>query len=207
MSESVLTVITVVACLAAVAAIVVGLAIARARRRAAPATGPAPADPFRDADADALRGDPRLLKPGDIVETRGRSYAVRGSLRLTEGSWGWAEHLLDDAGGHKVWLSVEEDSDLELVLWTEVPTATVLPDRETVDFDGRRYTREESGHARFTGVGTTGLDPAGVVEYHDYAAPDGPRLSFERYGDSARWEVGRGERLDRAEVLIYPQAG
>jgi Domain of unknown function (DUF4178) len=206
-------VVAAVACLAAAAVAAAGfVAMRRARSAGAPAAGtPArqatAADPFRGTDEDALRGDPRALKPGDIAEVRGRSYAVRGSLRFTEGSWGWNEHLLDDADGHKVWLSVEEDPDLEIVLWTAVPTATVRPGPPTVDFDGRRYSSEESGRARFTGVGTTGLEPAGMMRYHDYAAPDGALLSFESYGDSDRWEVGRGEPLHRSELRIYPQAG
>jgi hypothetical protein len=203
-SDWVLVAVTGAACLAAVIAVAVAVAVVRAGRRQAPRPA-APADPFRDTDADALRGDPRTLMPGDLAEIRGRTYAVRGSLRLAEGSWSWMEHLLDNPDGHRLWLSVEEDPDLELVLWTEVPSATVRPGPPTVDFDGRRYTREESGRARFTGVGTTGLDPAGAVEYHDYTAPDGALLSFERFGDANRWEVARGERLDRAQLLIYPQ--
>ncbi|BCB77597.1 hypothetical protein GCM10022251_63140 [Phytohabitans flavus] len=198
-------------CLAVVAGVVVAVvAVSRSRRRreaAAPAPAAASVDPFQTGDTDALRGDPRVLKPGDIVEIRTRSYAVRGSLRFTEGDWGWAEHLLDDADGTKVWMSVEEDPDLELVLWHEVPSATVTPGAPTVDFDGRRYTRDEGGRARYTGTGTTGLNPTGTVRYEDYAAPDGALLSFESYGDSGKWEVGRGEKLHRAEVLIYPQGG
>lgn len=212
MSSSTAIVIAVIACVVAVIAVVVAVVAVRSRR---PAPAPAgwsgsatrQADPFNTADVDALRGDPRTLKPGDIADIRGRSYAVRGTLRFTEGDWGWAEHLLDDAGGHKVWLSVEENPDLELVLWTEVPSATVRPTGRTVDFDGRVYTRDESGEAQYTGVGATGLKPSGTVEYHDYAAPDGALLSFERYGGVERWEVGRGERLHRAELHIYPQAG
>jgi hypothetical protein len=92
-------------------------------------------------------------------------------------------------------------------LWHEVPTATVEPGGHTVDFDGRRYVREETGRARYTATGTTGLNPQGTVRYHDYAAPDGALLSFEAYGDGERWEVGRGERLHRSELRIYPQAG
>ena len=211
MDSSSLIVVAGLLCLAAVAILVVALVIA-ARSRNARSRKPSsttPADPFRqaDADADSLYGDPRTVKPGDLIEIRGRSYAVRGTLRFTESDWGWAEHLLDDADGHKVWLSVEEDPDLELVLWHEVPTATVQPGGHTVDFDGRRYVREESGRATYTAVGTTGLNPQGTVRYHDYAAPDGPLLSFEAYGDGGRWEVGRGERLHRSELRIYPQAG
>jgi hypothetical protein len=199
--------ITGLGCLVGVAGVVIAVvAVRRARRKATPKPGPA--DPFRnvDDDADALRGDPRRIAPGDIVDIRGVSYGVRGTLRFTEGDWGWAEHLLDDAHGRKVWLSVEEDPDLELALWTEVPSATVEPGAATIDFDGRRYTSDESGRARYTATGTTGLNPTGTVRYHDYAAPDGALLSFESYGEGARWEVGRGEQLHRAEVLIYAQS-
>jgi hypothetical protein len=201
--------ILTVGCLIAVAgAVIIVVAVQRGQQRnkaAQRAAAKQPTDPFRDHDADALRGDPRRLRPGDIVEIRGTSYAVRGSIHFTEGDWGWAEHLLDDARGTKIWLSVEEDPDLELVFWTAEPSATVTPGAPTIDFGGRRYTSEESGRARFTTTGTTGLNPTGTVRYHDYTAAGGARLSFEAYGD-AGWEVARGEVLHRAEIMIYPQA-
>ncbi|HEX5598278.1 MAG TPA: DUF4178 domain-containing protein [Micromonosporaceae bacterium] len=203
--------VTTAGCLIGVAGLVVAvIALRKAsqqKQKATAAGGHHAADPFRrvDDDADALRGDPRRLQPGDIVEIRHRTYGVRGSIRCTEGAWSWVEHLLDDADGTKMWLSVEEDPDLELTLWHEVPSATVTPGPATVDFDGRRYTSNESGRARYTATGTTGLHPTGNLRYHDYTAPDGALLSFESYGDSDAWEVGRGERLHRAEVLIYPQ--
>lgn len=210
MNGTVAYLVTGIGCLFGVVGVVVAvIALRTARRKPGAATGaaaPHRRDPFRgiDDDADALRGDPRRLGPGDIVEIRTTSYGVRGTLRFAEGNWGWTEHLLDDAHGAKVWLSVEEDPDLELVLWNEVPSATIVPGLPTIDFDGRRYTSQESGRARYTSTGSTGLDPAGDMRYHDYAAPDGARLSFESYGDSDRWEVGRGERLHRPEVIIYP---
>jgi hypothetical protein len=211
--SSVVLVVGLLLCLAAVVILIIAIVLwARSRKPATPppAAPTAPVDPFRDADADALRGDPRKLKPGDIVDIRGRSFVVRGSIQFTEGSWGWSEHLLDDSSGKptgKMWLSVEEDPDLELVLWAEVPGATVVPGPPRVELEGRAYTSDESGTARYTAIGTTGLLPTGTVRYHDYAAPDGTGLSFEAYGDSDRWEVGRGEPLTRADVQIFPQAG
>lgn len=194
-------------CLAALVVIAVVALLARQRRRAAPAPAPVSADPFgqSEVDANALRGDPRLLAAGDLVDIRGRSWAVRGTVRLIEGAWSWTEHLLDDADGVKRWLSVEEDPDLIVTLWTEVPGATVQPTQDTVDFDGRRYRLDEAGKAKFTATGTTGLNPTGTVRYRDYEAPDGALLSFEAYGD-AGWEAAKGERLHRSEFTIYPQA-
>lgn len=205
-----LVVILLVAILAVFVAILVVLLLARRRARqlqkeAGARAAARPVDPFGSQDADAVQGDPRAIKPGDIVEVRGQSYGVRGTLTFREGSWSWVEHLLDDPQGRKRWLSVEEDPDLELVLWQDVPDATVTPGPSTVEFDGRRYHSKESGTARYQGVGTTGLDPQGKVRYHDYGARDGARLSFEQYGGSGTWEVGRGEVLTRAEVQIFPR--
>ena len=45
------------------------------------------------------------------------------------------------------------------------------------------------------------------MRYRDYRAPDGARLSFASYGDSAGWEVTQGEPLHRAELQIYPAGG
>ncbi|MFG3698771.1 DUF4178 domain-containing protein [Micromonospora sp. NPDC047620] len=204
MDGSVAYLLTAAGCLVGVAGVVVAV-VALRRGRSRPQRPKDPGDPLRDRDSDALRGDPRRLKPGDIVEIRGTSYAVRGSIRLVEGGWSWAEHLLDDAAGVRRWLSVEEDPELELVLWAAEPGTTVTPGAPTIDFAGRRYNWDESGQARYTATGTTGLDPTGTMRYHDYQAPGGARLSFEAYGE-AGWEVALGEVLHRADVMIYPQA-
>ncbi|MGH3713953.1 MAG: DUF4178 domain-containing protein [Micromonosporaceae bacterium] len=193
------------AILAVLIAILVIVLVARRKARQQQeraASRPRPQDPFA-ADANALRGDPRRLKPGDIVDIRAQTHAVRGSLHFTEGSWGWAEHLLDDLDGRKRWLSVEEDPDLELVLWIEVAGATVAPGPKSLDFDGRSYALDESGSARYTGTGTTGLHPEGTVRYYDYRAADGARLSFEEYGGSGTWELARGEELGRHELQVF----
>ncbi|WFE37735.1 DUF4178 domain-containing protein [Micromonospora sp. WMMD998] len=205
MNGSVAYVVATLGCLLGVAGVVIAV-VALRRSRSTPRPKAAPGDPFRDRDTDVLRGDPRALKPGDIVEIRQVPYTVRGSVHLVEGGWSWAEHLLDDAGGVKRWLSVEAEPDLELVLWASEPGATVTPGAPTLEIAGRRYNWDESGQARYTATEGTGLDPHGTMRYHDYQAPGGARLSFEAYGE-AGWEVNLGEELRRAEVMIYPQGG
>lgn len=189
----------------AVAAVVVAAAWVQRRNSGRPLGAPVAGDPLRDRDADALRGDPRRLKPGDLVEVSGGvTYVVRGSVRLVEGAWSWTEHLLDDPDGIRRWLSVEEVPELELVLWAAEPGTTITPGAPIIAFAGRRYRWNESGQARYTAVGATTLDPSGTLRYHDYEASGGERLSFEAYGE-AGWEVARGERLHRSEVMIYPR--
>jgi hypothetical protein len=182
----------VVGCLVVVAAVALAVAAAhrsRARRRA--------------AARDVPRADPRRIRPGDVVEIRQVSYSVRGTIRLVEVGWSWIEHLIEDADGVRRRLSIEEDRKLELVLWDAEPAAALTPGAPTIEFAGRRYDWMESGQARYTTSGSTGLDPSGTMRYHDYQAPGGARLTFEAYGE-AGWEVARGELLHLGEILVHP---
>lgn len=160
-----------------------------------------PGDPFSTADDDAVRGNPRNLKPSDLVEIRGETFAVRGTLRFTQGGFIWTENFIDTGIGRKAWISVEDDPDLEVVLWQEVAGVTATPGPDVVEVDGRKYHSDESGSASFTSAGTTGLVAQGQMRYHDYQSGN-DRLSFENYGGA--WECARGEVLHRSEYRIYP---
>lgn len=190
------------ALLAAVAvAVVVAVVVSRQRQPASAAPGPV--DPFRDEDHDALRGDPRQLKAGDIIDLMGESLVVRGSLRMREGGYQWTEHLIDNPTGGKCWLSVEEDPDLEVVLWTEVDSPAPEPGPRRIEFDGVTYQLDEAGNAQYTSEATTGLADGGTVHYYDYEGPDDQRLSYEDYRGSGSYEVATGRVLARQEITIY----
>ena len=175
------------------------------RKKNEPVVAPGPVDPFADKDSDALRGDPRALKAGDIVDIFGETYTVRGSLRLKEGGYQWSEHLLDTAKGTRTWLSVEEDPDLELVLWTETPGIPAAGGNE-IEHDGKTFRLDETGRAQYVSEATTGLTPSGTVAYHDYVAADDTRLSFEDFGESGKKEAAIGQVLYRSAIMIYPQS-
>ncbi len=160
--------IIVVALLAIIAVVVIFNFLGNRRARQAEAdalrnrTYRPGGDPFSSADDDSVYGDPRQLKPGDLVELRGETYAVRGTLRLTQDGYTWTENFLDTGLGTKAWISVEDDPDLEVVLWHELSGVVSEPGPDTVEVDGRRYHSEEAGNARFTSAGTTGSrHPAG----------------------------------------------
>lgn len=200
--------------LIALIAVIVSMVL-RGRRRPARATGddragsrdgesaPMPRDPFGDP---GVGGDPRALKAGDLVEYLARRYFVRGSLRLSEGGYAWSEHFLDDTEGTKRWISVEEDPDLEVVLWVEHDHGDLTPDRSTITVDGVEYRRDEHGTANYRSEGTTGLGTSGSVEYVDYEGSGGRYLSFERFG-GGEWESGLGERVPGGSLTIYPGSG
>lgn len=173
------------------------------RQRAKPqATGVEerkPVDPLADHQGVT---DIRTVRAGDMIDYGGQLYFVRGSLRITEDGFSWSEHFLDDARGRRVWVSVEEDPDLEVLLWTETDEISE-PGGKSLQVGGVTYKRDEDGTASYTSEGTTTVAERGRVEYVDYEGPDGKALSFERF-DGGEWEAGLGETLPLAGLRVYP---
>ncbi|MEU7609258.1 DUF4178 domain-containing protein [Micromonospora sp. NPDC049204] len=188
-----------VVALAVLAAVVIVVAV-RTRRSTRPGGRSS------DATAESRRGDPLRLGLGDRVRIRDREYAVSGTIRLVEGDWSWVQHLLDDDSGTRYRLSVEDGPELELVLWTAEPGASVTPGAPTIDLGRRRYTWAETGQARYTATEEVGLPSAGTMRYHDYQSGGAARLSFEAYGEEG-WRVARGDLLDPADLTILPRSG
>jgi hypothetical protein len=181
-------------------AVAVGVVLVLRNRQAATGGSPtAPVDPLRK---DSRGIDPRRIKVGDVVHHEGRDFLVRGTLAFDQDGFEWQEHHLDDASVRR-WLSVEDDEELELCLWTAVTAPTLEPGPAEVVHEGTTYTRDEHGRATFRATGSTGTGPTGTVEYYDYVAGD-RRLSFERYGTGGDWEVGVGEVVNERSLDIYP---
>lgn len=149
-------------------------------------------------------GDPHGIGVGDVIAYEGHDWVVRGSVAYDQRGYRWAEHLLDRVG-EQFWLSVEEDEQLQLVRWQAVRAASLEP-TPTVQWDGATFELEERGRARFRAEGTTGMPPEGEVEYHDYEAPDGRLLSFERTGDTT-YEVSVGVAIPPGAMTIFPGTG
>lgn len=184
----------------AVLALIVVVVMRSRRSRPAPVQPPgAPVDPLADHQGIT---DVRTLRAGDMVDYRGALFFVRGSLRLKESGYSWSEHFLDDSRGQRCWISVEEDPDLQVVLWQ--PTEAVTePGGDSLDVEGVRYQLEERGTARYTSEGTTTVAATGSVEYVDYRGAQERALSFERF-DGGRWEAGLGEAVVLSALRVYP---
>lgn len=185
--------------LLALIAVVVVLAVRRSRAARPAAGAAAPVDPLADHQGVT---DVRTLRAGDMVDYRGILYFVRGSLRLSEGGSTWSEHFLDDSQGSRCWISVEEDPDLEVLLW-EPTDAVAEPGDDDLEVAGTRYRLDERGRASYTSEGTTTVGPNGTVEYVDYAGPGDQALSFERF-DDGKWEAGLGETVALTALRVYP---
>lgn len=164
-------------------------------------------DPFIDATG-ARKFAPDILAPGAVLSHGGTDYVVRGSLEVRQGPYVWYEHMMDGGSGSE-WLGVEVDEGvLELVLWRTMNRSQQDNPQSRMEIDGVVYMETERGHADYTSKGTTGVGIQGRLQYVDYRAQADQlsqlRLSFERYGEDAPWEVSRGEVVSPGEFTVYP---
>jgi hypothetical protein len=161
------------------------------------AAGGTPATPSQAASADVRR-----LGPGDVVLYDGTDFIVEGTIRLEQDGFEWQEHRLA-ADARSLWLSVEDDEGLEVVVWDRSAAQDLEPGPRTLTHGGVTYTLDERGRARFTAEGSTATGASGTVEFVDYEAGE-RRLAFERYGQDAGWEVGVGTVVSEHALDIYP---
>lgn len=161
-----------------------------------------PQDPF--APNRDTGGDPLKIRAGDMLELGNEKYFVRGSLRIAEGGYTWAEHFYQaDTSSQRRWLTVEEDPDLQLSVWQDRPDLELDPRAKSVEVDGVTFELVEHGTATYRAEGTTGLQDHGALDYVDFESGDGRQLSLERF-DHGRWEASTGEAIDAGAFTIYP---
>ncbi len=148
---------------------------------------PSPAPVPEHLSADYL--DPRTIKVGDFIQCQGARSRVLGALHMSSPQGDqWTEYLLDDGSRVYQWLSVKEKAGLvstdpahlEVMLWTSVPTQGMVPAKSTLIMEGVEFAPLERGTVHFRSEGTTGHPDRGLIDYADYLAADGRRLSFER---------------------------
>lgn len=152
-----------------------------------------------------LRASPQGLKLGDVVNYDGAELVVQGSIRYNQDGSVWADHLLVD-GTTKKWLSVEDDEGLEIAVWDKLVDPDLQPGEKRILYGGQTYVLEEQGKANYTAEGSTGTAASGKYEYIDYEAGN-QRLSFERYGGDAAWELSTGRVIPEAALDVYPATG
>ena len=183
---------------AAIAAVVIYFLYRRQQQQARPEKLQA------ENRARDLRSSAQGLKLGDVVNFEGREFVVQGSIHYNQDGSTWEDHLLVD-GTTKRWLSVEDDEGLEISIWEKLVDPDLKPGEKRILYGGHTYVLEEQGHANFTTDGTTGTAASGKYDYADYEA-DENRLSFERYGEDASWELASGRVIPEAALDIYPSS-
>ncbi|MDN5806842.1 MAG: DUF4178 domain-containing protein [Brevibacterium sp.] len=160
-----------------------------------------PQDPF--AAEQNTGGDPETIKAGDLLEFGNEKFFVRGTLRISEGGYNWAEHFFQaDQSATRLWLTVENDPDLQVSRWRDRPDLDIEPKSKTITIEDTEYELVEHGTASYKAEGTTGLNETGGVDYVDYESGNGKLLAFERF-DHGRWEVSTGESIPVGSFTIY----
>ncbi|MDX8151840.1 DUF4178 domain-containing protein [Patulibacter brassicae] len=163
----------------------------------------APVDPLAEGPGGPLDG----LGIGAVVSHQGHDYVVRGQIRFDEDGYVWTEYHLDtgtDGEAGRAWLSVDVSDGTDVAFWRPADDAGELEPSGPVTYAGRTYKKVESGAARFTASGTTGVPDAGKAWYVDYQAEGGRRLGFERWSSEGSWEVSVGETVPVHLLEIYP---
>ena len=188
-----------------VALIVAGVVVYVRGRRAQAGVGGGGERGLPAAPAATPSSGVHTLKLGDVVNHDGADWIVEGTIRLVQDGFVWQEHRLVD-GERSLWLSVEDDEGLEVVVWERAPETGLEPGAEQLSHEGVSYELEERGKADFTAEGSTATATSGRAEFVDYAAGE-KRLSFERYGEDAGWEVGLGIVISEHALDIYPSRG
>jgi hypothetical protein len=186
-----------------VAAVII--VITALRRPRMPEQGHARHDPRAGGSATSPFGLGGL-GPGAMVGFGGVDYVVRGTVTFHEGPFLWREYLIEGDGAESLWFSVDDDDEaaLQLVLWTSRPDLSLQPGgQHTVD--GTLFHEQDRGHASYTAEGTTGLTPAGQMDFVEYST-DGETafLGFERYGPDMPWELSIGKPVQLDDLTVYP---
>jgi len=183
-----------------------GYVYLKGRRAAAGAGEPGPAGLPAAAPPEPIGGaDVRALKVGDVVNYDAHDFIVEGTLRFNQGGFRWDEHRLVD-GPDSLWLSVEDDEGLEIVVWERLRGAALEPGEGELEHGGVTFELDERGRADYTSEGVTGAGGGGKAEFADYAKGD-QRLSFERYGADGGWEISLGRVISEHVLDIYPSRG
>lgn len=187
--------------------LIAGAAVVYMRGRKQAAAGPPSPTGLPEAPAAEPVGgvEARALKLGDVVNYESRDWIVEGTLRFNQGGFRWDEHRIVD-GADSLWLSVEDDEGLELVVWTRLRGSELEPGPGTLEHQGVTYELDEKGRANYTSEGVTGASGGGKAEFADYMRGE-ERLSFERYGDDGGWEISVGRVISEHALDIYPSRG
>lgn len=200
-SSNILIIALVFIVVVLITVIIVRQRAAKARRAEEQPAASRPQDPF--AAERNTGGDPESIKAGDLLEFGSEKFFVRGTLRISEGGYDWAEHFFQaDQSATRLWLTVENDPDLQVSRWSDRPELDIEPKSKTITIDGTEYKLVEHGTASYRSEGTTGLNEKGGVDYVDYESDDGRLLAFERF-DHGRWEVSTGESVPVGSFTIY----
>lgn len=151
----------------------------------------------KDAEPVTKR-TPLNLKVGDIVSYDLEDYLVIGLLEYNDEGWTWKDYHLE-SGDTRIWLSVEQDDDLELGIFKKIKMPLDKP-KQRITYEDITYQLDEASTARITIVeGQVGARVGNQVKYWDYCDDDEERfLSIEEWDGDLEFSCGYA--IDKHEI-------
>lgn len=142
------------------------------------------------------------LQPGDILSIDNIDHKVDGVLRFNDHGWHWVEYKLKE-GLNTLWLSVEQDDELEISLYQEVVALTVDPPK-VYEYKGITYYLQEGSDAIIAEVmGNINVVKGEEIDYYEYCDETGKKLLSIEIWDG-ECEMSTGKWLQDYNIEIYP---
>ncbi|MCR6516198.1 MAG: DUF4178 domain-containing protein [Clostridium chrysemydis] len=137
----------------------------------------------------------------DIISVEEIDYEVEAILEFNDHGFRWREYKLKDAL-KTLWLSVEQDDELEISLYEEIRIPCFEINRK-ITYDGVEYFKDEDGEAIVEKVeGAIGVVRNERVMYYEYCdRADEKYLSVEVW--QGETEVSLGREVKEYNIEIY----
>lgn len=141
------------------------------------------------------------LQVGDIVSYNLEDYLVVGYLVYDDAGWTWKDYHLK-AGAKHLWLSVEQDDELEVGVFEMIPLPMNSKPGSKLVYNEQTYYLDEASDARIVAVeGEVGATVGRWVNYWDFwDAEEETCISIEEWdGD---FEVSWGRTIKPYELEL-----
>ncbi|TDX51539.1 DUF4178 domain-containing protein [Orenia marismortui] len=150
---------------------------------------------------------PLNLQIGDIVEYDLMEYKVIGKIDYEEGGYKWYDYHISD-GKNNLWLSAEEDDELEVGLFKKLDSGDELYSKlqekipNKITFNNQAYSLIEEGNANIMVEGQVGAKTGQRIRYWDYEASNGEQVSVEKWVNEL--EISIGQEVKKSLLEYYP---
>src|SRR5690554_3910301 len=144
------------------------------------------------------------LRIGDIVVHLDETYIVNQRIVNHANGFFWQDYKLYSGNDACIWLSVEDDDELEVALYRPVDLPIHADPPEELEYLGQRFRLSEKGSCDAKISRETGSETRTTAYSWDYDGSAGERLSVQRWGDS-EYEVMVGQPINSGSLDLMAQ--
>ncbi|TXD33772.1 DUF4178 domain-containing protein [Lujinxingia vulgaris] len=153
--------------------------------------------PGRDVNLSSLR-------VGDVVVHLDQTYIVNQRIVNHANGFFWHDYKLYGGDDAHIWLSVEDDDELEVALYRPADLTLNEEPPEEIEYLGQLFRLTEKGTSDAKISRESGSETRTTAYSWDYEGEGGKRLSVQRWGES-EYEVMVGEPVNAASLDLMAQ--